>query len=126
MLDSANNAIKYRSTDGTMGTYTVTDMGTTFHGDSISGICQKWFDAAGNLQSVKDAVAKGSVYNTKVVDGKVCMGGLDGSYPWQVTPKFVGDNNYRSIPIDTVADKIYDNAKTGHADSVSVVTTCRC
>ena len=30
---------------------------------------------------------------------------------------------YKSIPIPTVADKIYDNAKTGHADSVSVVTT---
>ncbi|HCA4016386.1 TPA: hypothetical protein MPW60_003107, partial [Listeria monocytogenes] len=28
-----------------------------------------------------------------------------------------------TIPISTVADKIYDNAKTGDADSVSVVTT---
>ncbi|MBE0974907.1 hypothetical protein IH776_26685, partial [Escherichia coli] len=30
---------------------------------------------------------------------------------------------YKTIPIDTVADKIYDNAKTGDSDSVAVVTT---
>lgn len=31
--------------------------------------------------------------------------------------------DYKTIPISTVAYKIYDNAKTGHADSVAVVTT---
>lgn len=38
-------------------------------------------------------------------------------------PSLPQSDTYKTVPISTVADKIYDNAKGGHADSVAAVTT---
>lgn len=119
VLDPANNAIKYKSKVST-GTYTATWNTQTFSASSIDAVCAQFFTWAKSnivpLQGRTDII-------TKISNG-TCSIGYGGSLYWSVTPSFVANpNDWKTIPIPTVADKIYDNAKTGHADSVSAVTT---
>lgn len=102
VLDPANNAIKFTSKDTTKSAYLY--KGVTYPDPlsvckSISPIYVRYdLLYGGDIRCYKDSLNFLDIAAPKV--------------------PFTG-----SIPIPTVADKIYDNAKTGHADSVSVVTT---
>lgn len=111
VLDPANNAIKYRdkvNSDIVCSTYG----GTT--APTKEQLCQQ--------------ISRTSNYNL-VFTGKNYLG--DSEYQCRVDTNVISTftctagtpKPYQSIPISTVADKIYDNAKTGHSDSVSAVTT---
>lgn len=116
VLDPANNAIKYKPKGVTTAT------GWQIYG---GGGTLGTFSTPEQL-----CVAIATKYNGKFVsvtdiDGtnKRCTYAVSGgtSSSWMQPVKVPVD--WKSIPIPTVADKIYDNAKTGHADSVAVVTT---
>jgi hypothetical protein len=94
VLDPANNAIKYKVPAPTACYIT------------------------GGVQSTYATTAAESLRLYEVGNGKNPNVGT-----WAVEPAKCGLGGYKTIPIPTVADKVYDNAKTGHADSVSVVTT---
>ena len=116
VLDPANNAIKYKSKVPT-GTYTATYDKQTFSGSSIDSICADYFTWAksniGPLQGRTDII-------TRISNG-TCSIGYGSSFYWSITPSFVATpNDWKSIPIPTVADKIYDNAKTD-SESRSIV-----
>lgn len=102
VLDPANNAIKFTSKDTTKSAYLY--KGVTYP-DPLS-VCK-------SISPIY--VRYDLLYGGDIRCYKDSLNFLDIAAP-QVP--FTG-----SIPIPTVADKIYDNAKTGHADSVSAVTT---
>ena len=114
VLDPENNAIKLRSKNPT-GSYAVVIDKTTEYfqtGEAACAAFATWLYSVGYDRSETVSYRNGS-----------CVNSANGVL---TDVKYVADYaNYQSIsiPIDTVADKIYDNAKTGHADSVSVVTT---
>lgn len=128
VLDPANNAIKYKDKDKTAPV-----AGNYWAWSGIAALDDSNFDSYA-ATTAKDACIKlAAVYGKQF--GKVtnitstsaqCWWSGSSSYDQSVkifpyTPS--STNGYKSIPIPTVADKIYDNAKTGDADSVSVVTT---
>ena len=104
VLDPANNAIKYKDKGTSQPDKVVLDK-----------FCRQQFiintgnDSAGRF-NVWDAT------NTKFS----CINEFGGVIGWFSLPS--SSDDYKTIPISTVADKIYDNAKT-HADSLAAVTT---
>lgn len=104
LLDPANNAIKYTSKGDV----------TSYGGyATLNEFCNAKLSAADKSFGRFCAVSSnGTIY---ITDN---YGGAYGTLGFVTNDKKTG-----SIPIPTVADKVYDNAKTGHADSVSVVTT---
>lgn len=135
VLDSANNAIKYRPKQGSPDAptgivYTTSFSSTQFTNlaDACNEILVNIYRNDGNhscFASPLDAYYKDiTVYAGKELrahDGFSASSlGTHGRFTVPTVPP---DNPYKSIAIDTVADKIYDNAKTGHADSLSAVTT---
>ena len=112
VLDPANNAIKYK----------VPADQNFYYRDGYTGKNADTADLA-----CKNAVAYfgGTVYKLTLSGGDYSCTLTTGSGQQVTTPinKYQNPTNERSIPIPTVADKIYDNAKTGHADSVAAVTT---
>lgn len=126
VLDPANNAIKYKDKNAPA----VGDMFCDWHANCAANIyLYSTADAAGSKTCqnygetfVRIREAPPYVDNQYlVVECKRSNGSLD---LWNVkVKKTTGNNDYKTIPIPTVSDKIYDNSKTGHADSVAVVTT---
>lgn len=106
VLDSENNAIKYkRKIDA--NTY-----------DYESSVTDKTYPTP---EQACDYPAQ--FHHVDLVKGLCYYSHNGGVYDWSRVYKVTPTNQSGSIPIPTVADKIYDNAKTGHADSVSAVTT---
>lgn len=119
VLDPSNNAIKYKSKFQT-GTYSATYNSQTFSGSTLDSICSDYF----NWAKINIVPLQGRTDIITDISNGTCLIGYGGSLYWAITPSFVPTpNDWKTIPIPTVADKIYDNSKTGHADSVSVVTT---
>lgn len=120
VLDPANNAIKYKNPKVT-GYYKSRDY-PSVTGDKNT-FCR-------NLETYIEKDGRKYVLDTTATSlgtsGGVCQFYLEGGDKfnyWRFAADFVSDPNYyQSIPIPTVADKIYDNAKTGDSDSVSAVT----
>lgn len=104
VLDPAKNAIKYSSKTAV----------TSYGGyATLDEYCNtKLSQTDKNFGRFCAVSSTGSIYITDK------NGGSYGTLGFVTNDKKTG-----SIPIPTVADKVYDNAKTGHADSVSVVTT---
>lgn len=122
VLDPANNAIKYRSKSPVLTysasngkTYTDLDVGCAEYLNYMKSVRP---DLGFNSYVKTGQTGSGSVacYLTYVYGGKTYA-----DHPGLT----VNSSQVKSgsVPISAVADKIYDNAKTGHADSVSVVTT---
>ena len=109
-VSEANNSIKYRKKVDTTLPYLSCKLG----GSLVS--------TTGTPYDIAVAFGKGDP-STAIFNGNHVV--MD--YYGQITTScFVSDGQpdpYKTIPISTVADKIYDNAKTGHADSVAAVTT---
>ena len=119
LLDPANNAIKYKSKVAT-GTYTATYNGQTFSGSTLDSICSDFF----NWSKLNIVPLQGrNDINTKISNG-VCSIGYGGSFYWSITPSLVSSSNdYKSIPIPTVAQKIFDMAKSGNTSAQADVTS---
>lgn len=114
VLDPANNAIKWTAKpESGVGVFVGSDYPAS--ANNVTDMC---------IQMYQVHYAKfGLVYTFDRYE----LSGTDvycyfksGEFGIRLDGKFQGSG---SIPIPTVADKIYDNAKTGHADSVSAVTT---
>lgn len=124
VLDPANNAIKYRdknpyykgyySNDWTFGNYPTAAL-------SADGACQNF----GGAKSYTGSAPLSSVpANTRQKIGTITCNAGSNVFELQYVSTGVPVNpEYKTIPIPTVADKIYDNSKTGDADSLSAVTT---
>ena len=112
VLDPANNAVKWKPKAGTkVGYYIVDDV----RGTSPQDVCEKYINAVGGFGKITSIVGSSNqfciVYSDLYPDGGAAA-------MWSFVE--TGDYNWRSIPIPTVADKIYDNAKTD-SNSRSVV-----
>ena len=124
VLDPANNAIKYRdknpyykgaySNNWTSGSYATA-------AQSANAACKDF----GGAKNYTQTVALSSVpANTRQTIGTIiCNQGSNIFELQYISTDVPVSSQYKTIPIPTVADKIYDNAKTGHADSVSAVAT---
>lgn len=114
VLDPANNSIKYRDKDFVPSQVWYSNAtGNRVYYKSIDDACKSYGE-----------VLYGKTYSgyAKVSSGWECKwGGIP--YNMVYDTYDTSGNQYKTIPIPTVADKIYDNAKSGHADSVAVVTT---
>lgn len=112
VLDPANNAVKWKPKAGTKVGYYKVDSVTA---PTAQQACEKYINAVGGFGKVTSIVAKSDqfcvVYSNFYPDGGAAA-------MWQFVE--TGDYNWRSIPIPTVANKIFDNAKTD-SDSRSVV-----
>ena len=116
VLDPANNAIKYTPKPNTFG------YATTFDTKVIFATAQAAADyACKPFQGVESIYQKTNPEGTTVfanVGSVYCNYGNSHDLRWQpysTTPV--------SIPIPTVADKIYDNAKSGNANAQADVTS---
>lgn len=114
VLDSDNNQIKYKSTETGTG-YVVT---YSYHTTKPHPTKQAACEELGTL--IWGA-------NWRSIVGKVTPVGAGCQFQYESSPTGMWTTatitKQGTIPIPTIADKIYDNAKTGDADSVSVVTT---
>ena len=113
VLDPANNAIKVKTPTG-YGTYTCQSPTAA----TALAACTAW----GNLSTRPIKITSCdpvTFHRGSTTDGY----GFCYYSSGKVQYMFAAGETTKSIPIPTVADKIYDNAKTGHADSVSVVTS---
>ena len=108
LLDPANNQIRYKNKDGAYLWYRDADLGYFSTQDAL---CRAI--AAKKGQTLVSVGMKNGYYAcfTKRADG---------SDDWWAVERKAATNNYQTIPIPTVADKIYDNAKTD-SNSRSVV-----
>ena len=115
VLDPANNAIKYRNKNPPAGYYYAwSDSRRTQYSTA---------EEAGRVACDKNSQTFVNVVDTYPVGAqRVACRTSTGSISYQYISfeGVVPDNTYKSIPIPTVADKIYDNAKTDTA-SASVV-----
>lgn len=112
VLDPANNAVKWKPKAGTkVGYYKVGDVS----GNSPQDVCEKYINAVGGFGKITSIVGRSDqfciVYSDLYPDGGAAA-------MWSFVE--TADYNWRSIPIPTVADKIYDNSKT-HAESRAIV-----
>lgn len=113
VLDSANNTIKYKVKADAPKLYQVGGYAST--------------GAVSYVDACKIYAQQQSQYSYVYKSATETLCSLaHPSYPnnkYEYPIYLVSDTRSGTIPIPTVADKIYDNAKTGHSDSVSVVTT---
>lgn len=116
VLDSANNQIKYKKpsvySDFGCETYKLSSVYS-----SPAATCTALAKYYGKNAATPVSTGRNEVYSfydclsgTERIGSATCKAGA-------LT------DDWGTISIPTVADKIYDNSKTGHADSVSVVTT---
>lgn len=113
LYDPANTAIKWKPKDGvSVGHYAV----GSYTGSTAQEACEKWLATQLYQGNPKPSVKAESGY-CKMYGGEYNYNGNIGT-----TYKFVEDPNrdWRTIPIPTVADKIYDNAKTDTASAAVV------
>ena len=113
VLDPANNSVKWKpKADTKVGNYVVNN---TYSASTAQAACELW--NAATSKSNGNATVKANAEFCRLYGGAYNYNGNAGA-----TYRFVEDTNkdWRSIPIPTVADKIYDNAKTD-SDSRSVV-----
>ena len=112
VLDPATNAVKWKPKAGAVVGYYKVD---SFTATTAQQACEKWLADADKGYPKLTVKAEGGF--CKLYGGVNNYDGNAGS-----TYLFVDDTNkdWRSIPITTVADKIYDNSKTD-SDSRSVV-----
>lgn len=115
VLDPANNQIKWTAKPSSGA--------GIFVGSNYPASANNPTDMCMQMYQARYAKVGGTVYTFDRYE----FAGTDvycyfksGSAQVRLDGKFQGSG---SIPIPTVADKIYDNAKTGDADSVAVVTT---
>ena len=117
VLDPANNAIKYRNKNPSTGYYYAwSDSRRTQYSTA---------EEAGRVACANNSYTFVNVVDTNPVGAqRVACRTSTGSISYQyisfegVTP----DNTYKSIPIPTVANKIYDIAKSGNANAQADVT----
>lgn len=120
VLDPANNAIKYKPKAP------VATCKTTFNNTVYSGSID---EIATSIKTKLDSQYSNTVKETKrltTADGYQLqyVTSMFPTSPWDIFVTCSATTvDWKSIPIPTVADKVYDNSKTGHADSVSAVTT---
>lgn len=115
VLDPANNAVKYRKKPLTGDVYRcnfnqmsdAADMLTaaTFAADAV---CKSYNTSLSTIEKTGNRFS----YN--------CASGAGGDFFCNTVTAAPADDNWKTIPIPTVADKIYDNAKTDSA-SASIV-----
>lgn len=113
VLDTENNAVKWKpKADTKVGNYVVNSV---YIAPSAQAACELW--NAATSKSNGNATVKANAEFCKLYGGSYNYNGNVGA-----TYRFVEDTNkdWRSIPIPTVANKIYDNAKTD-SNSRSVV-----
>ena len=110
VFDPANNQIRYKNKDGAYTWYRDSDLG---YFSTQEELCQ-----AVAIKYGQTFVSVGTKNGSFACFTKKASGNSD----WWAVNRGPATNDYKTIPIPTVADKIYDNAKTGHADSVSAVT----
>lgn len=110
LADPENNAVKWKP-KGTLVEGTYAD-GKQFFGTSLDSVCSQWFSYMQTIDGVKQRIASGEKVITKVnATAKTCQMGTGSTYWWTL---YAGTlpNDWQSIPVDVVANKIYDNAKT--------------
>lgn len=119
VFDPANNSIKYRSKDTTTPYYISSDY-PSVTGQGAQSFCNAmrlYLQQTNPSYEYKvDSFYVGSYAVT-------CrMSWADGAFTGNYSGSAVSpSNDYKTIPVSTVADKIYDNAKS-HADSLAAVT----
>ena len=115
VLDPANNAIKYkRKIDANTYDYKSSVSGKTYPTPQLACDYLSYVNGGNGVNG-----ATFSHYNPN----GTCVYSWNGQLKeWSFVIKLTPDSQSGSIPIPTVADKIYDNAKGGHADSVAAVT----
>lgn len=115
VLDPANNAIKYKDKDAiaTGDGYSFTGYGCNYFATSPEGVCAvaSKLNPGNGLYTYHKNTRDG--YCTNEAGGSVSISPVSGC---AANP----DDMWKTIPIPTVADKIYDNAKTDTA-SASIV-----
>ena len=116
LVDPANNAVKWKPKAGVQtGYYEVGD----FRANTAQQACEKWLAADNTYGNPKPTV--------KAEGGFCKLYGGEYEYDGNVaeTYQFVKDTNtnWRSIPIPTVAKKIYDIAKSGNTNAQADVTS---
>lgn len=119
VLDPANNAVKYKDPK-VSGYYKSRDYpSVTGNKSSFCRNLESYLESTSTRKYVLDTTA-----TSLDTSGGFCQFYLEGgdrSNYWRFVADFVADPNYyQSIPIPTLADKIYDNAKTDSA-SASIV-----
>lgn len=124
ILDPTNNAIKYKHKDAStipVGKYLI---GCTYANCGIANAVLVLPYEAQTWDYVCSALANkvGATFGKERYPQCLTPQGNIYGYAYYVENK-TNIDPYKSIPIPTVADKIYENSKTGHADSVSAVTT---
>lgn len=114
VLDPANNTINYkRKIDANTYDYKSSASGKTYPSPELA--CDYLTVANGGK-----GIAGATFSHLDVAKG-ICYYSYNGSlYDWSTVQKITPTNQSGSIPIPTVADKIYDNAKTDSA-SASIV-----
>ena len=114
VVDPANNSIKWKKKVASTGWSVAGEKYNTFDPQKACELYAKTRDRPGyKILNLTDSTG----------DCYIAMGNNPNEYQGGYPMKLYDDVPTGSIPIPTVADKIYDNAKTGHADSVSAVTT---
>ena len=119
VLDPANNRVVYKSKD-----YVATDL-SSFKPQCLQDV-KAYMQASGinpywALETAEVVYPSGNTTaNYVVCRAYIYMGD---SLPRPIAEYRITGKGEQYLPIPTIADKIYDNAKTGHADSVAVVTT---
>lgn len=112
LLDSENNAIKYRKKGGDTISSIRVSGGSTAVVSTPEQACKAYFGKSATCS------------NINVVDNRVnaCATWNGQTTPYCTIVGYYSDvpNNWQSVPIPTVADKVYDNAKTD-SNSRSVV-----
>lgn len=115
VLDPANNAVKVKMPSG-YGTYTCQVPSAS----TAEAACSAYLALSSSLSRYKITSCDPVTFHRgSTTDGY----GFCYYSTSKVQYMFTAGETTKSIPISTVADKIYDNAKTGHADSVAAVTT---
>lgn len=117
VLDPANNSIKYRKKGGdTIKAIQVAGGGYPIVYSEMDA-CKAYY------AGTNSTCTSYNVVNDYYIEG--CAIAKNDTTPYCTTVGYyiTQPNDWKSVSIPTVADKIYDNAKTGDADSVSVVTT---
>ena len=110
VLDPANNAIKYKDKNA-----------VTRENAYIDPLCTVGYFSGKRASTT--GISAWTYYGIHNATGQAVFTNSDGGHPVSgecVPPVAVGSNDYKTIPIPTVADKIFDNAKTDTA-SASIV-----
>lgn len=135
VLDSANNQIKYNVVTETQYSGTASVQGVV--GTTDANACKNYVSMLQKNRPDYKYLYVSVSFLTQITSDTYtydCKYSVDSDpndeyppYATSVQGNIVNpvqiQQEQKTIPIPTVADKIYDNAKTGHADSVSAVTT---